>query len=208
MTWAKHMTAQSGMGGARLWLTAASVGFALRSCRFSISRTGPPPRSLAKPRRTVWGFGRLAAHSYRGALVSLPAAPRPASWGREQLSRIEGVYSCGQSSHHLRLGFAQGLLAVATPRASKLSLVRGQARLALCCWMPIQSLASPLASQETSFTAKKTPASAEGAVAASRLTRRPLWAAIDTHASAAGEPWARLRRFAFRHTKEQGTANV
>lgn len=200
MTGAKHITGLTRESGMRHSLAPACVGFAARSCLV--------PTSLAKPRRGQGAFGRLAAHSRRGGLVSLPVAPGAASWGREQLSRIEGVYSCGQSSHHSRLGSAQGLLAVAIPRASKSSLVQAQARLALCCWMPIQSQASRSASQATSFTAKRTPASAEGADAAFRLTRRPLRAAIDTHANAAGEPWARLRRFAFRHTKEQGTANV
>lgn len=208
MTKAKHMTGQFSTNGLRRALGPASVGFAVRSDRTAAPRSRLPLVSLAKPRREQGDFGHLAAHSCRDGLVSLPAAPRPASWGREKLSRIEGVHSCGHLSRHLPLGFARLFPAAAKPRANRLSLAQARARLVLRCWTAIWSPARPSASQEISSTAKKTPAAAEGDFAAHELTCQPRGAAPVLQANAVDGPEARLRRFAFRHTNEQGTANV
>ncbi len=163
---------------------------------------------VAKPRRTNQGFGRAPAHFQGFAATTLPAGPAPASCRGEKLSRREGVLSCGQSFIHSDLRFAQPCPAVATQLASRQSTARAPVRLARRCWMAILSPVQPSVQPPMSSIAKKTPANAEGGFALSRLTCQPFWAAQDIHANAAAEPCAQLRRSAFRHTKEQGTANV
>jgi hypothetical protein len=163
---------------------------------------------LAKPRRTNQGFGRAPAHFQGFAAATLPAAPAPASCRGEKLSRREGVLSCGQSFIHSDLRFAQPCPAVATQPASRRFSARAPVRLDRRCWMAILSPVQPSVQPPMSSIAKKTPANAEAGFAHSRLTCRPVWAAQDIHANAAAGPGAQLWRFAFRHTKEQGTANV
>jgi hypothetical protein len=163
---------------------------------------------VAKPRRANQGFGRAPAHFLGFAATTLPVGPSPASCKGEKLSRREGVLSCGQSLIHSDLRFAQPCPAVATQPASRQSMARAPVRLARRCWMAILSPVQPSVQPPMSSIAKKTPANAEGGFALSRLTCQPFWAAQDIHANAAAEPCAPLRRSAFRHTKEQGTANV
>ncbi len=191
---------------------AACGGFAPSSCPssclISLDVAQGCPVRVAKPRRTNQGFGRAPAHFQGFATTALPAGPAPVSCRGEQLSQREGVLSCGQSFIHSDLRFARPCPAVATPPASRRSTAPAPVRLARRCWMAILSPVQPSVQPPMSSIAKKTPANAEGGFALSRLTCQPFWAAKDIHANAAAEPCAQLRRSAFRHTKEQGTANV
>lgn len=163
----------------------------------------------AKARRNETAFERSAAHTVALACHALHQPALPVSWRREKLSRIEGVSSCGQLYIHSGLGCAAHCLAVGALRANRRCLAQGPGRLGRFCWTQTRSLASPSASQPMSFIAKKTPVNAEVSYAAVKLTRQPCHrAAPEIHANTANGRSARLRCFAFRHTKVQGTANV
>jgi hypothetical protein len=164
---------------------------------------------VAKARRARSTFGRRAAHFCGSHTDLLPAGPTTACWRREQRSPQKGVkILCGQSFSHLRWGFAQPCQPVATPPANKSPLAPVPGPSDRLCWGGICSPVRPSVQRPILSIARKTLAVARATTAPVSLICQPLRATADTHASAAGEPRARLRRFAFRHTKEQGTANV
>lgn len=164
---------------------------------------------VAKARRARGTFGRRAAHFCGSNTDLLPAGPTPVCWRREQRSPQKGVkILCGQSFSHLRWGFAQPCQPVATPPANKSPLAPVPGPSDRLCWGGICSPVRPSVQRPILSIARKTLAVARATTAPVSLICQPLRATADTHASAASEPRARLRRFAFRHTKEQGTANV
>lgn len=208
MTGAKYSAETLAMRAVNPPQAGCCAGFAPQSCRTARIKIRRPSALVAKARRAAAAFGRIAAHSAGHSRVVLPRRALPVSWEQEQLSRIEGATSCGHSSPHSRLGLAQLFPAVATPRANRFLLGAARARWARSCWMPIQSPVSQSASQEISSIAKKTHIDAEVFSAPQKLTCQPHGAKVEIHASATVGPWAQLWRFAFRHTKVQGTANV
>ncbi len=179
-----------------------------RSCQATLALARRSCDGVAKARRAQPGFGRATAHIPGFAAPALHVVPAPVSCRAEQLSQKEGVLSCGQSSIHSGWRFARVCRAAVTQPASRRSTARAPARLGPRCCMAIWSLVQPSVQLPMSSIAKKTPANAEGALPLSRLSCQPIWVAQDIHANAAAEPCAQLRRSAFRHTKEQGTANV
>jgi hypothetical protein len=213
MIGAKPRTDDQGGQGMDPVAAGRGAGFALLSERLlgwgmdaDVARGS---RATAKARREVAAFGRAAAHFAGLHDALLPDGLVAGSWWREQISPQKGVIIlCGQSFTHLRWGFSRPCLPVATPRANKspLAPVRGPSdRL---CWGGICSPGLRSAQRPILSIARKTPAVARATTASVSLICQPIRATADIHANAAGEPRARLRRFAFRHTKEQGTANV
>ena len=162
----------------------------------------------AKARREIMDCERATAHSRRSNALLLPKYATAVSWRGEQFSPQEGVSSCGQFFSPLRWGFAQPCQPAATPRANRSPLVPVRAPLARLYWGGICSPAQLSALRPISSTARKTQAVARANTASVSLICPPNRVATDIHANAAEGARAPLRRFAFRHTKEQGTANV
>lgn len=188
--------------GFALWLGLGDPGRSVDNC------SAPVAAVVAKPCRANSPFGRAAAHLSGSHTVRLPVGRAPASWTGEQPSPREGVSSCGRSFTQLRWGLSQPYQPVATPQGSKSPLAPVREPLAQLCWGGICSPALRSAQRPILSIARKTQADARATPAAVSLICQPNRATADIHANAASAPRARLRRFAFRHTKEQGTANV
>ena len=218
MSGAKHRVFDRREQGLCLVVLGEDVSFALssgqaNSCQCNPGQSKdthsePLPARVAKARRANRAFGRRAAHLSGLRVARLPDGVAPASWRGEQPSPREGVSSCGQSYTPLRWDFLQPCQPVATPQGNKWPLAPGQAPLAQLCWEGICSLGLRSAQRPILSTARKTQVVARATPAPVSLICQPNRATADIHANAASAPRARLRRFAFRHTKEQGTANV
>ena len=172
------------------------------------ARDADCPEFKAKPRRNRRSFGRAAAHSLGAKTCLLSGCGPTASWRGEQLSPREGVTSCGPFSFHQHWRCAQPCQPVATPRVSRSPLAPAPGRLVQPCSGGICSPVLRSALQPISSIARKTQAAARATTAPVSLICLPRRATTDIHAGATAEPRAQLWRFAFRHTKEQGTANV
>ena len=199
-------------GGLRM-ASATCGGFAPSSCQtscqtFCLGSLDLVRRSYcgeAKARRAQLGFEHTTAHIPRFTSAALPAEPAPVWCRSEQLSRPEGVISCGQSSIHLGWRFARACPAAATQPASRQSTAQAPVRLARRCWTATLSPVQRSVQPPMSSIAKKTPANAEGALALSSLSFQPVWRAQDIHANAAFEPWTQGRRFcipAYKRTRD------
>lgn len=194
--------------GHRCGAAAFALGLGLTTAQRWNGQPAGLGNGVANPRRAFGAFERCAAYMRQDWAVALHRAVQPASWERNKLSQIEGVSICGQSFSVSALDFAPGLQGVAKQRVSRRFMARARGLLVRCCLTAIRSPGQLSGSRPISSIARKTPAAARAGSASDTLIRRPFGLAIEIHANAAGEPLARLRRFAFRHTQEQGTANV
>lgn len=164
-----------------------------------------PLQALAEACRISPPVRQASAHQTPRIRAALRPACQPANSAGTLTSPEEGTWTCGQNLSSRRCRSAALWQPVATPPANGSSTAAAPARLALQCWMPTWSPAQPSAWPQTSFTASKTPANAEGAAAA--LNSCPSRAATEI-AQTPRPGFPRARRFAFRNTKEQGTAYV
>lgn len=164
-----------------------------------------PLQALAEACRISPPVRQASAQQPQFESAALHRPVWPANSAGTATSPEEGTWTCGQNLSSRRSRSAALWRPVATPPASASSTAAAQARLAQPCWMPTWSPAPLSALPQTSSIASKTRASADAPAAA--LNSRPLRAASDiAQTPRPGSP--RARRFAFRNTKEQGTAYV
>jgi len=164
-----------------------------------------PSQALAEACRTPPVLRQASAHLFSARLPVLHGRGLWAHCPATVNASTEGQETCGQEHFWRRCRFAGCWQPVVTPPASRSSMVAAQARSARSCWMPTRSPVLRSASPQTWSIASRIPADAEAAAAA--LIRRSSGAAFEIAQSPCpGLP--RARRFAFRTTKEQGTAYV
>lgn len=163
-------------------------------------------QALAEACRYPLAIRQASAHLFGSDPLVLHRAAFAAQSAGTESSSTEGKKRCGQRFFWRRCRCAGSWRPVAKPLANRSSMAVARARSAQRCSTVMWSPAPQLALRPTWSTASKTPANAETAAAVA-LIRRPAGAATDiAHAPRPGP--SRMRRFAFRTTKEQGTAYV
>lgn len=165
-----------------------------------------PLQALAEACRISPRVRQASAQLKPGLRAALRRACRPANSAGTLTSPEEGTWTCGQNLSSRRSRSAAWLPPAATPPASGSSTAQAPVPPVRRCSMATWSPALQSALRPTSSIARKTRAGAESP-AAHFLNSRPAGAAGDiAHTPCLGSPQA--RRFAFRNTKEQGTAYV
>ncbi len=169
--------------------------------------------TLAEPRHKVPSFRQSAAGSVSVEIPSLQELDGSAiSVLKTQQSR-KGTLQCRQITSRLPSPYAAGFQPVGRQPANRSSTAPAQGRLARSCWTATLSRAPLSAPQQTSFTARKTPESADRTPGFLALTFRSGWAGSPTTQMPCPDVF-RGRHLVFRPngkpgpTRKQGTANV
>lgn len=177
------------------------------------SRPRVAGRAWAEPRPALGEFRRFVAISACDDAAVLSGDRVPAiSSCQEHLSR-KGNWQCRPNKSHWPSHSAAGSLPVGRQPANRSYMVPAQGRSARSFWTATLSPARLSAPLQTSFTARKTQASADSTSAFLALTFRPSVAGSPTIQMPCPDVF-RGRHLAFRPhetpgpTRAQGTANV
>lgn len=170
-------------------------------------------QTWAKPRPVGGLLGRFVAISACHHAVILLLGHVPVMSSCQEHQSRKGTWQCRSNTSRWPSHYAAGLLPVGRQPVNRSSMVPAQARSARSSWMATLSPAPLSAPQQTSFFARKTPASADRTVVSLALTFRSAEAGSTTTQMPCPDVF-RGRHLAFRPsaqqgpTRAQGTANV